>query len=95
MKYIYEIYEKYGIHIWNIWKIRDKSSEKQPDSYGQLWYQPLFTDTLRKLYFQFHSHWMGSDLGNSSPFDFEPNGVPFGSKLKLSTWSHSIKSERK
>ena len=36
--------------------------------------------TLRKLYF--HSHWMGYDRGDSFPFDFEPNGFPFGLNRK-------------
>ena len=38
--------------------------------------------TLRKLYFRFLSHWMGFDPDDSFPFDFEPNEIPFGSKLK-------------
>ena len=52
---------------------------------------------LRKLSFQFLSHWMGYDHGDSFPFDFEPNGFPFGSKLKgkLSPRSYSIQFERK
>ena len=37
----------------------------------------LVITTLRTLYFQFLSHWMGYDHGDSFPFDFEPNGVPF------------------
>ena len=45
--------------------------------------------TLRKLVFHF--------LGDSSPFEFEPNGYPFGSnsKGKLSPRSYPIKFERK
>ena len=27
--------------------------------------------------------WMGYDRGDSFPFDFEPNGIPFGSKSKV------------
>ena len=38
--------------------------------------------TMKKLDFHFLSHWMGYDRGNSFPFDFEPNGIPFGSKYR-------------
>ena len=40
---------------------------------------------------------MGYDRGNSFPFDFEPNGIPFGSKLKgeLSRRSYPIKFGKK
>ena len=38
--------------------------------------------TLRKLYFHFLSNRMGYDRGDSCPLDFEPNGIPFGSKSK-------------
>jgi len=38
--------------------------------------------TLRKLYFHFLSHLMGYDRGDSFPFDFEPNEIPFSSKSK-------------
>ena len=50
-----------------------------------------------KLYFLFLSNWMGYDRGNSFPFDFEPNGNPFGSKSKrnLSPRSYPIQFERK
>ena len=53
--------------------------------------------TLRKLYFHFLSHWMGYDRGDSFPFDFQPNGIPFGSKSKgkLSPRSYPIHCERK
>ena len=37
---------------------------------------------LRKLCFHFLSHSMGYDRGDSFPFDFEPNRIPFGSKSK-------------
>ena len=37
---------------------------------------------------------MGYDHGDSFPFDFEPNGIPFGSKGKLSPGSYPIQSER-
>ena len=40
--------------------------------------------SLRKLYFHFLSHWMGYDRGDSFPFDFEPNGNPFGLNRKVS-----------
>ena len=40
------------------------------------------SSTLRKLYFHFLSHWMGYDRGDSFSFDFEPNGIPFGSNRK-------------
>ena len=40
---------------------------------------------------------MGYDRGDSFPLDFEPNGIPFGSKSKgkLSPRSHPIQCERK
>ena len=40
---------------------------------------------------------MGYDRGASFPFDFEPNGIPFGSKSKgkLSPRSYPIRFERK
>ena len=40
----------------------------------------LESSTLRKLYFQLLSNWMGYNRGDSFPFDFDPNGFPFGSK---------------
>jgi len=56
---------------------------------------PRERPALRKLYF--HSNWMGYDRGDSFPFDFEPNGIPFGStsKGKLTPRSYPIKFERK
>ena len=40
---------------------------------------------------------MGYGRGNCFPIDFEPNGIPFGSKteVKLSPRSYPIKFERK
>ena len=40
---------------------------------------------------------MEYDRGDSFPFDFEPNGIPFGSKSKgkLSLRSYPIQCERK
>ena len=40
---------------------------------------------------------MGYDHGDSFPFDFEPNGISFGSKSKgeLSPRSYPIQRERK
>ena len=40
---------------------------------------------------------MGYDRGDSFPFDFEPNGIPIGSKSngKLSPRSYPIQCERK
>ena len=40
---------------------------------------------------------MEYDRGDSFPFDFEPNGIPFGlkSKEKLSPRSYPIQFERK
>ena len=40
---------------------------------------------------------MGYERGDSFPFDFEPNGFPFGSKSKgkLSPRSYPIQCERK
>ena len=50
-----------------------------------------------KTMLPFPSHWMGYDRGDSFPFDFEPNGIQFGSKsnVKLSPRSYSIQCERK
>ena len=50
-----------------------------------------------ELYFHFLSHWMGDDRGDSFPSDFEPDGIPFGSKSKekLSPRSCSIQCGRK
>ena len=58
---------------------------------------PLYSHTLRKIYFHFLSHGMGYDRGDSFPFDFEPNGIPFDSKSKgkLSPRSYPIQYERK
>ena len=38
---------------------------------------------------------MGYDRGDSFPFDFEPNRIPFGSKSKgkLSPWLYPIQCE--
>ena len=63
-------------------------------------YRPLLKpslSTLRKLCFHFLSNRMGYDRGDSSPFDFEPNGMPFGSKSKgkLSPRSYPIQCDRK
>ena len=57
----------------------------------------IYLYTLRKLYFQFLSHWMGYDHGESFPFDFELNEIPFGSKSKgkLSPRSYPIQFQRK
>ena len=40
---------------------------------------------------------MGYDRGDSFPFNYEPNGIPFGSKSKgeLSPRSYPIQYERK
>ena len=40
---------------------------------------------------------MGYDRGDSFPFDFKPNVIPFGSKSKgkMSPWSYPIQFERK
>ena len=48
------------------------------------------------IHFHFISHRMEFDRGDSFPFDFEPNRIPFGSKSKrrLSLRSHSIQFER-
>ena len=47
--------------------------------------------TLRKPYSHFLSNWMGYDRGNSFHFEFQPNGIQFGSKskIKLSPRSYS------
>ena len=36
--------------------------------------------TMRTLVFHFLSDCMGYDCGDSFPFDFQLNGIPFGSK---------------
>ena len=53
--------------------------------------------SLRKLYFIFLSYRMGYDHDDNFPFNFEPNGIPFGSisKGKLSPGSYPIQWERK
>ena len=40
---------------------------------------------------------MGYDRGDSFPFDFEPNGIPFGTKMKgkLSPRSYPFQYENK
>ena len=55
---------------------------------------PLYNSpTLRKLVFHLLSYSMGCDCGDSFPFDFDPNGFPFGSKSKgkLYAWQQVIK----
>ena len=51
----------------------------------------IFINT-RKIYFHFLWNWMEYDRGDSFPFNFEFNKIPFGSKSngKLSPWSYSI-----
>ena len=44
--------------------------------------------TLRKLSFYFLSNWMGYDRGDSFPFDFQPNGIPFGSENRKENCHH-------
>ena len=53
--------------------------------------------SLRKLYIHFLSNRMGYGRGDSFPFYFEPNGIPYGSKLKgkLSPRPYPIRFERK
>ena len=63
-----------------------------------VWCASQFVQTaLRKLYFHFLSNWMVLDHVDSFPFDFEPNGILFGSKLngKLSPRSYPIQYDRK
>ena len=40
---------------------------------------------------------MGYDCGDSFPFDFEPNGIPFGSKSNgsIESQSYPIQCEKK
>ena len=47
--------------------------------------------------FQYPFTLMGYDRGDSSAYDFEPNGIPFGSKSKgkLSPRSYPIQCERR
>ena len=44
--------------------------------------------TLRKLIFHFLSYGMGYDHDDSFPFDFEPNGIPFGSENRKENCHH-------
>ena len=46
--------------------------------------------TLKKLYFQFLSHWRGYDRGDSFPFNFEPNWILFGSE----NWKENCQHDR-
>ena len=52
---------------------------------------------LRKLAFHLLSNWMGYDRGDGYRFDFELNGILYGSKFKgkLSSRSYPIQFERK
>ena len=43
---------------------------------------------LRKLYSHFLSYWIGYDCGDSFLFDFEPNGIPFGSENRKENCHH-------
>ena len=43
---------------------------------------------LGKLVFHFFSNWIGHDRGDSFPFDFEPNGIPFGSENRMKNCHH-------
>ena len=65
--------------------------------YNEKFKRVVFWWTLRKLYFHFLPHRMRYDHGGSFLFNFEPNGIPFGSKLKgkLSPRSYPIQCERK
>ena len=49
-----------------------------------------------KTIFHFLSYWNGYDRGDSFPSDFEPNGIPFGSKSKrkLPPRSYPIQCEK-
>ena len=44
--------------------------------------QKFHINTVKKLLFLFLSNWKGCDHGDSFPFDFEPNGIPFGSLVE-------------
>ena len=46
------------------------------------------TPALRKLVFHFLANSMGYDHGDSFPFDFEPNGIPFGSENRKENGHH-------
>ena len=48
----------------------------------------IYSDTLRKLVFHFLSDWMGYDRGDSFPFNFEPNGIQFGSENWKKNFHH-------
>ena len=88
----------------NFWKIVKAKTTTKSKASMIIYIDPLTlveggctVGTLRKLYFQFLSHWMGYDHGDSFPFDSEPNWIPFGSKSKgkLSPRSYPIQFERK
>ena len=74
-----------------------QSSRKFPGIPGITWGldgidgMPSSQFTLRKLVFYFLSNiWMGYDRGDSFPFDFEPNAIPFSSenrKENCHNWS--------
>ena len=49
---------------------------REKKTYFRVWLHA----TLRKLDFHFLSNRLGYDRGDSFLFDFEPNGIPFGSK---------------
>ena len=55
------------------------------------------SSTLKNLDFIFHSNSKEYDRSDSFPFDYEPNGIPFGSrsKGKLSVQSFPFQFERK
>ena len=76
------------------WRPIKRKQEEVPSTFPDLLRNEK--TTLRKLYFQFLSHWMVYNRGDSFPFDFERNGIPFGSKSKgkLSPRSYPIQCER-
>ena len=51
--------------------------------------QRINPSQARKLDFHFLSYWMGYDRGDSFPFDFEPNEIPFGTLFRLICWKET------
>ena len=54
------------------------------------WRYTLLPCTLRKLYFHFLSNWMGYDRGDSFPFNFESNGIPFDIQIPFNLKGNGI-----
>ena len=74
-------------------RMQSKSVLVWQEIYFGLWeFCNHYVTALGKLYFHLLSNRMGYDRGECFSFDFEPNGIPFGSKSKgkLSPRSYHI-----